>query len=419
MRALNPTLAVAALSCLAILAAPGLVRAQVTVPSPGEDPPAAVSPGGAAEEVIQSRCPTFSWSESGAAEGYELVVYRLEDEAAGPGGSPDESEADPAARVRLPAGSTTWTPSLEGCLDRGWSYGWSVGAVGEAETVEWSEASLFRVSGTPDAVEVEAALDTLERYLDETGDGGGGEAGADPPAEGRLAGSEAARAAGSHRELQSRALQATADGGGTVGEEPEPAAASDRSEFDFFVQGGSFAGGDVATGGDFGYGSPRSYTKWIGPYQFVSTELSEGLFEYSTEGSLHPTGSTSFFLQAPVELPDGAEMTFVTCYFYDNDPTFAHDIQVLRFNLFSRPLTSTTSTSLADATGDTLATADPSLQSVTSAVPSGESNPVDNSAYAYFLTIQVTPAPASECTDECRFYGCEIGYKTRVLHPAG
>ncbi|MFW6012396.1 MAG: hypothetical protein ACOC92_01660, partial [bacterium] len=192
-----------------------------------------------------------------------------------------------------------------------------------------------------------------------------------------------------------------------------------RSEFDFFVQGGSFAGGDVATGGDFRYDSSRSYIKWIGAYQFVSTELSEGLLEYSTEGYLHPTGSTTFFLQAPVELPDGAKMTFVSCYFYDNDPAFAHDFQVLRFNLLSRPLTSTTSSSLAENEGFTVGTADPSLQSVTSAVSSGESNPVDNSAYDYFLEIQVTPAPASECTDECRFYGCEIGYTARVLHPAG
>lgn len=417
MRAPNPTLAVAALSCLAILAAPGLVRAQVTVPSPGEDPPAAVSPGGAAEEVIQSRCPTFSWTESGAAEGYELVVYRLEDEATGPGGSPDESEADPAARVRLPAGSTTWTPSLERCLDRGWSYAWSVGAVGEAETVEWSEASLFRVSGTPDALEVEAALDTLERYLDEAGDGGGGEAGADPPAEGRLAGSEAARAAESHRELQARALQAAADGDGTAGEEPEPAAASDRSEFDFFVQGGSFAGGDVVTGGDFGYGSPKSYTKWIGPYHFVANEGVQGLFEYKHFGGyVHPVSDGDLFLAAPVELPEGAEITFVACAYYDNDETT--DIQIFRFDLYSRLVSSTAVSTLAEATTSSSGDQD-QVRMVVDDTIADDGNPVENGIYDYFLWVQMLTMSGSECNDECRFYGCRIGYTASVLHPAG
>lgn len=420
MNAPISTLAMAALCCLAALAAPEPVRGQPIVPSPLTGPPVAVSPGGAAGAVIQTRCPTFSWSAAEAAEGYELVLYRVEDDAAG--AAEEAGEADvPVARIRLPAGSTTWTPSLEGCLDPGGSYAWSVGAVGEPELVEWSEASLFRVAGTPDADEVEAALETLERYLDEIR--AAGEAEADPQDEARPDGSEGARAAGSHRMRRARPLQAAAAGGGTAGEDPEPAesaAASARSEFDFFVQGGAFAGGDVATGGDFRYGSPRSYTQWISPYQFVSAGFAEGLFEYGlSSGYLYPTGATSFFLHAPVELPDGAEMTFVSCFFYDNDPTITNDIHVLRFDLYSRLQTSTETTHLADATGDTLGTGNSNLRSVISGVAPGEGNPVDNNAYAYFLTVQMTPVPGSECTDECRFYGCRIGYTASVLHPAG
>lgn len=127
-------------------------------------PPTPVSPGDAeGGAVVQSRCPTFSWTGIEGVRGYELALYRLVEEAAAEGST--EAEPELLARVQLPAGSTGWTPSLGRCPERGGSYAWSVRALETARAGEWSEASLFEVSDVPSAAEVEAAVETLRRYL--------------------------------------------------------------------------------------------------------------------------------------------------------------------------------------------------------------------------------------------------------------
>ena len=127
-------------------------------------PPTPVSPGDAeGGAVVQSRCPTFSWTGIEGVRGYELALYRLVEEAGAEGAT--EAEPELLAQVRLPAGSTGWTPSLGRCPERGGTYAWSIRALESARAGEWSEASLFEVSDVPSASEVEAAVETLRRYL--------------------------------------------------------------------------------------------------------------------------------------------------------------------------------------------------------------------------------------------------------------
>lgn len=140
----------------------------LTIPCAAQAP-TPVSPGdGEASEAIQSRCPTFSWTGAEGAHGYEIALYRVEETPAGDGAT-EETGPELLERIELPAGSTSWTPSLGRCLERAGKYAWSVRALEGAEPGgrgTWSDASLFEVSGTPSAAEVEAAIETLRRYLD-------------------------------------------------------------------------------------------------------------------------------------------------------------------------------------------------------------------------------------------------------------
>lgn len=142
--------------------------------------PIAVSPGGSDRSTpIESRCPTFSWGALPGAGGYELVVFELDAQSAAvtlgqrPVASTTEvtteslAESAPLALwTEIPAAALSWTPPADGCLVRGGRYAWSVRAAAGVGG-EWSEPRLFEIRAAPTAEEVEAALETLRRYLDE------------------------------------------------------------------------------------------------------------------------------------------------------------------------------------------------------------------------------------------------------------
>lgn len=132
----------------ALLVPPTWAGAGVVAVSP-------VAPSGIA--VVESRCPTFSWAGIEEARSHELVVYRL-----GENGEP----ADELIRQSLPAAASSWTPSLDGCLERGRSYAWAVRAVGRKGASDWSPPSLFQVSAGPSEAEFEEALQVVRSYLD-------------------------------------------------------------------------------------------------------------------------------------------------------------------------------------------------------------------------------------------------------------
>lgn len=114
----------------------------------GTPVPEAVSPGHKAGVArVGDVCPTFSWTAVPGAEWYELVAHVI---------GVAKGESREVLRQELPGGATSWTPSLEACLERSRRYAWSVRAKGDGGVTEWSAPSLFQVQ-------------TAERYAADIG----------------------------------------------------------------------------------------------------------------------------------------------------------------------------------------------------------------------------------------------------------
>ena len=161
--------------------------------------PVAVSPGDVSKVVrVEDRCPTFSWGAVSGARGYELVVYRVGE------------EAEPALRQRIGGAALGWTPPLGRCLGRGGRYAWSVRALARKGASQWSAPALFEVAVGPSRVEVETALQALRQYVE-----AGGEVDVKRIAEARVEtegpGSEATASAPGPRAVGT--TQMTVDGG--------------------------------------------------------------------------------------------------------------------------------------------------------------------------------------------------------------
>ena len=121
------------------------------------EPPVAVSPGDASRLALTGdTCPAFSWGAVSGAEGYELVVYRLTEEG---------EEAPPVLRQTFTGTASSWTPSLDRCLERGGRYAWSVRSVGGKEASEWSALSLFEVASGASEAEFDQALALVRQYF--------------------------------------------------------------------------------------------------------------------------------------------------------------------------------------------------------------------------------------------------------------
>ena len=121
-----------------------------------------ISPGDANKSsVITDDCPTFSWSRSVGAEGYELAIF----EAFGDNSESYEQMAyiiDPVITRTLSAPAFSWTPSSESCLNQGASYIWYVRDLIEAGQSDWSNGKLF-------TVDLMAAASTLRDSIDPMG----------------------------------------------------------------------------------------------------------------------------------------------------------------------------------------------------------------------------------------------------------
>lgn len=117
----------------------------LTLASPARsDPPATVWPGANDKVVvIDQSCPTFTWKGVAGADGYELVLYQVQQQ-----GSEFFLPEEGKARFwrRLPAENSSWTPSLKQCLEYGDVYAWAVRALTPGEQTEWSEISIFQVT---------------------------------------------------------------------------------------------------------------------------------------------------------------------------------------------------------------------------------------------------------------------------------
>ena len=117
--------------------------------------PRAVAPGsaGSGSAVAQS-CPTFLWSGSVDAAGYELAIYRVQPD----GGLEIERQ------VQIEGDARGWTPAADHCLGAGSRYAWAVRAVGAGGEGPWSEAVVFSVPEAPSDDEVRRALEVLRRH---------------------------------------------------------------------------------------------------------------------------------------------------------------------------------------------------------------------------------------------------------------
>jgi len=81
---------------------------------------------------------------------------------------PGDLEIDRAAPVleaEVAGAASTWTPALDGCLEPGGVYAWTVRAHFGDGASAWAEARLFALPAAPTPEELESALAVVERYL--------------------------------------------------------------------------------------------------------------------------------------------------------------------------------------------------------------------------------------------------------------
>ena len=129
--------------------------------------PELVSPGGTGRATIAAACPSFSWAPGEWASGYELSVHALVE-----GGQLSQA---PVMRTTLPGRASSWTPSMQECLEPGGTYMWflrEVSPVGEV-IGPWSAGLAFVVARPGDGAASPGAGDRRDS-ASATGDGQAG-----------------------------------------------------------------------------------------------------------------------------------------------------------------------------------------------------------------------------------------------------
>lgn len=109
-----------------------------TVGAAIDNAPQLISPGyGRADARVGTLCPTFTWTTSPQAVGYTVVVY--------PARAATAPSSPPLVEIDLPAGASSWVPTLDECLPTAGRYAWSVAARGADGALRWSTPGVFRV----------------------------------------------------------------------------------------------------------------------------------------------------------------------------------------------------------------------------------------------------------------------------------
>lgn len=184
------------------------------------------------------------------------------------------------------------------------------------------------------------------------------------------------------------------------------------------VAGTVRATGDIHTNTDFRYTSSRTFYHWVSAQMFKTDNLDFDTVRWSSSGYLYATADDAKILTAPVRLPDGADITATTCYYYDNDSTAGDDISSVSFYLRSRAYTSTTVNTMASGSITATSGATSTMYQVSDTTVSGTAgDPVNNASYAYWLYVYFDQPTGSNCTSSCRFYGCRITYRVTDLRP--
>lgn len=256
-------------------------------------------------------------------------------------------------------------------LDAGRPGGWSIRAKVEAGT---SETLLFLVSPDED-LSLEGTARRVRRYLEE---------------------------GGSLQELWER-LGGEPDrsfSGGLAGNELL-AESSVPDESPTEATSGS-GGGIVAP--SFEYSDPIGYHHRV-PAAAFQQPNDNVVSEYVwLDDFLYSRGGAGGELVAPVYLPDGAVVTALRCYYYDNQPIVDDE---WTSTLFRRALNSTTNQALAQVTSSFSGTSDSIRSDQTTAI----TNPVVlGASHSYFLRVSHSGLSDFALSD-LRYYGCLILYE--------
>ncbi len=179
---------------------------------------------------------------------------------------------------------------------------------------------------------------------------------------------------------------------------------------------------------DFSYRNVKTFYKYIGPEDiaFPSDRTSDGTRYYVSSGIhwfqkpsyIHPRDFSPIWGYANIDLPQGANITRLTCYFYDSDPDIG--IGELSARLQSRALSSTAYATLAEITTSNTGVDSTNILQNHDSTVLGDGDPVDNSSYAYSLFVDfylVDETGSAVISRWVRFYGCRLSYQMTGVAP--
>lgn len=159
--------------------------------------------------------------------------------------------------------------------------------------------------------------------------------------------------------------------------------------------------GDVEVTGQYFYSSPRTFYKYLGASDFYSQSsnwVNTGQYGYANT-------NLSVLLYARPDLPQGAEVTRLICYYYDNST--AIDIEDFDIYFRRRAYSSASVTNVISDINDPTNVTSSTVFGV-SATGSVEIDKLRNEYYIYVLFDLTT---ASTANSAGRFYGCRVDYR--------
>ena len=175
----------------------------------------------------------------------------------------------------------------------------------------------------------------------------------------------------------------TASGGVHVGGTSNPGTDN------LVVDGTSTLAGNVSTGGNYNYTAARTRYLTLSHAAFVIATQNTAVHPHRAYNSYLPVlvrtaggtagASTSFI--APVNLPDGATITNISAFLYDNDATYDCEINLVRqeYNSLSNVLMASVTTSGV-------------MVRVNLNTSSISYNPINNASYSYNLVFETREA---------------------------
>ena len=177
--------------------------------------------------------------------------------------------------------------------------------------------------------------------------------------------------------------------------------------------------GDVEVTGTYRFSANRGFHRFIPAAAFELQQDQADTFPVIFNGTMrYPKATNEQRASAPVYLPDGADITTVACYYYDNSA--AGDIEQFRFDFRARGLSDPVGISLIgpfDGLVSPGVLVSTSVLALTSTTITG-ANPVDNSSWSYWINVGMNLTDTSTWSSDLgRFYGCRIAYTLdRVSH---